>query len=179
MPENMQNPLPFVSFSQAAGAGRARGSPGQSPLAEFRHSRMAKLSRGGCPRDGGRDGWRQCATWGRGLGWLHSPEKGGILQPQGGAHQGQVPCPSAGHKPNQEESEQSSLAHPSAERQGGGGTQAEERHCGRGAAVSGARLEMLPKQHPQPFPHPGAWWVGLAPLPINVTQPHPWVDARG
>lgn len=43
---------------------------------------------------------------------------------------------SAGRKPNPEESEQSSLAHPSVERQGGG-TQAEERHCGRGARSTG------------------------------------------
>lgn len=43
---------------------------------------------------------------------------------------------SAGRKPNPEESEQSSLAHPSVERQGGG-TQAEERDCGRGARSTG------------------------------------------
>lgn len=43
---------------------------------------------------------------------------------------------SAGHIPNPEGSEQSSLAHPSAERQGGG-TQAKKRHCGRGVQSVG------------------------------------------
>lgn len=57
----------------------------------------------------------------------------------------------AGHKPNQEESEHSSLAHPSVERQGGG-TQAEERRCGRGGTVSGAGLICSPSGTHRSFP---------------------------
>lgn len=63
---------------------------------------------------------------------------------------GDAPGPgalSAGRKPKREELEQSSLAHPSAERRGGG-TRAEERRCGIGVAVSGAGRSRAPAPSP-------------------------------
>lgn len=156
MPENMQNPI-CLSFPSAEP--RARRARHQAPAtpAGFRRGWTVKLSQGRGPGDGRTEGQRD----GGGGRQLHSPE-------------GDAPGPgtlSAGRKPKREELEQSSLAHPSVERQGGG-TRAEERRCGRGAAVSGAgRIRApAPSPHAPPCP-PGE--RGLTPPPVNKTQARP------
>lgn len=107
----MQNPI-CLSFPSAEP--RARRARHQAPAtpAGFRRGWTVKLSQGRGPGDGRTEGQRD----GGSARQLHSPE-------------GDAPGPgalSAGRKPKREELEQSSLAHPSVERQGGG-TRAEER----------------------------------------------------
>lgn len=114
--------------------GRAsRGSPGPCPGLGFSAAGWQSSVReevlgitGG--RDGEKDGGSAQPTAGATMA-SQSRRRGA------GSPGGSVVGPgvlSAGHIPNPEESEPSSLAHPSAERQGGG-TQAQKRHCGRGA----------------------------------------------
>lgn len=88
----------------------------------------------------------------RSWGWTDRQRDRGMEAACGSftVRRGDAPGPgalSAGRKPKREESEQSSLAHPSAERRGGG-TRAEERHCGIGMAVSGAGCSRAPAPSP-------------------------------
>lgn len=78
------------------------------------------------------DGWRQHTARGRRAVAASQSGRGDAGSPVGST-QGAL---STGHEPKQEESERSSLAHPSGEQ--GRGTQAKERRCGRGAEVSRA-----------------------------------------
>ena len=93
----------------------------------------------------------------------------GCWQPRGGKSAQGPGALSAGCKPNREESERSSLAHPSAERQGGG-TQAEERRCGRRAMVSGAGWIRSPSGTRSSFRtlglggSPCSHWGGFGPI---------------
>lgn len=146
--------LPFVAFSRAAGAGRARGSPGPSAPGRVSaqpdgEARSGRRSWG--RRDAGMDaGWRD----GGGARPV-ALGRGGFTVRGGGRQQPRGECGGARRlvrKPKREDLEPSSLAHPSAKGQGGG-ARAEERRCGRGAAVRG----------PAPSaPHfPALWFGGL------------------
>lgn len=164
----MQNPLPFISFSRATrgrvSSGKSRTEPPPPPPPQLGFSTAGQQSSVGenVPgMEGGMEGWMEAAhsPW-QGPQQLHSLGMGDVGSPGmgwgwggngvGGQRIGARHL-AAGHKPNQEESEHSSLAHPSVERQGGG-TQAEERRCGRGGTVSGAGLICSPSGTHRSFP---------------------------
>lgn len=178
MPENMQNP--FCLSIPSAELRPGQGEPGETQdLAPSWVSvqQTEKLSQGGCPGDGLREGWRQGCRQHTARGCNGFTVQGkGYWQPWGqrGGARRIVRWPHT-----ESRGVRAIVPGTSLRREAGRRNTSQEETLWERSAVSGASWTCVPSVSQSPRLSTGPGGVSLLPPPVQESQPHPWEGVWG